>query len=39
MKFMEAEFERLDTDKRRALNVKELTKSKAHVTYFASLGK
>jgi hypothetical protein len=39
MKFMNAEFERLDTDKNGDLDVKELTKSKVRVSHFASVGK
>ena len=39
MKFMNAEFERLDTNKNGDLDVKELTKSKVRVSHFASVGK
>jgi hypothetical protein len=39
MKFMNAEFERLDTDKNGDLDVKELTKSKVRASHFASVGK
>ena len=39
MKFMNAEFERLDTNKNGNLDVKELTKSKVRVSHFASGGK
>jgi hypothetical protein len=39
MKFMNAEFERLDINKNGDLDVKELTKSKVRVSHFASVGK
>ena len=39
MKFMEAEFERLDKDKKGQLDVKELTQSKLRVSHFLSVGK
>ena len=39
MKFMNAEFERLDTNKNGDLDVKELTKSKVRASHFASVGK
>jgi len=39
MQFMNAEFERLDTNKNGDLDVKELTKSKVRVSHFASGGK
>jgi Ca2+-binding EF-hand superfamily protein len=39
MKFMEAEFDRLDKDKRGQLNVKELTQSKLRVRHPVSVGK
>lgn len=39
MKFMNAEFERLDTNKNGDLDVKELTNSKVRVSHFASVGK
>jgi hypothetical protein len=38
MKFMEAEFDRLDKDKRGQLNVKELTQSKLRVRHPVSVG-
>ena len=39
MKFMEAEFERLDKDKSGELDVKELAQSKLRVSHFANVGK
>jgi Ca2+-binding EF-hand superfamily protein len=39
MKFMEAEFDRLDRDKRGQLDVKELTQSKLRVSHPVSVGK
>ena|ERR1700733_14564273 len=39
MKFMEAEFDRLDKDKKGRLDVKELTQSKLRVSYFINVGK
>lgn len=39
MKFMEAEFERLDKDKSGELDPKELAQSKFRVSHFASVGK
>ncbi|MGA9543431.1 MAG: hypothetical protein WBQ85_07675 [Candidatus Sulfotelmatobacter sp.] len=39
MKFMEAEFDRLDKAKNGELDVKELTQSKLRVSHFASVGK
>ncbi len=39
MKFMEAEFDRLDKDKSGELDVKELKQSKLRVSHFASVGK
>jgi Ca2+-binding EF-hand superfamily protein len=39
MKFMEAEFDRLDKDKKGQLDVKELTQSKLRVSHPASVGK
>ena len=39
MKFMEAEFDRLDKDKKGQLDVKELTQSKLRVSHFISAGK
>ena len=39
MKFMEAEFDRLDTNHNGELDVKELTQSKLRVSHFASVGK
>jgi Ca2+-binding EF-hand superfamily protein len=39
MKFMEAEFERLDKDKRGVLDVNELAQSKLRGNYFISVGK
>lgn len=39
MKFMEAEFEKLDKGKSGDLDVKELTQSKLHEGHFASVGK
>ncbi len=39
MKFMEAEFDRLDKAKNGALDVKELTQSKLRVSHFTSVGK
>lgn len=39
MKFMEAEFERLDTDKSGELDVKELTQSRIRVSSFTTVGK
>jgi EF hand len=39
MKFMEAEFDRLDKDKKGQLDVKELTQSKLRVRHFISVGK
>jgi hypothetical protein len=39
MKFMEAEFDRLDTSKNGELDVKELTQSRLRVSHFTSVGK
>jgi hypothetical protein len=39
MKFMEAEFERLDKGKNGELDVKELTQSRLRVSHFLSVGK
>jgi Ca2+-binding EF-hand superfamily protein len=39
MKFMESEFERLDTNKNGELDVKELTASKLRVSHFTAVGK
>ena len=39
MKFMEAEFDRLDKDKKGQLDVKELTQSKLRVSHFINVGK
>ena len=39
MKFMEAEFDRLDKDKKGQLDVKELTQSKLRLSHFISVGK
>jgi hypothetical protein len=39
IKFMEAEFDRLDTDKKGQLDVKELTQSKLRVSHFVNVGK
>jgi hypothetical protein len=39
MKFMEAEFERLDKSKNGELDVKELTQSRLRVSRFTSVGK
>jgi Ca2+-binding EF-hand superfamily protein len=39
MQFMEAEFERLDTDKSGELDVKELARSRLRVSHPAALGK
>jgi hypothetical protein len=39
MKFMEAEFDRLDKDKKGRLDVKELTQSKLWVSHFINVGK
>jgi EF hand len=39
MKFMEAEFDRLDTSKSGELDVKELTQSKIRVSHFTTAGK
>jgi hypothetical protein len=39
MKFMEAEFDRLDKNNSGELDVKELTQSKLRVSHFASVGK
>ena len=39
MKFMEAEFDRLDTSKSGELDVKELTQSKLRVSHFTTVGK
>jgi hypothetical protein len=39
MKFMEAEFERLDKDKKGQLDIRELTQSKLRVSHFTSSGK
>ena len=39
MKFMEAEFDRLDKDKKGQLDVKELTQSKFRVSHPISVGK
>jgi hypothetical protein len=39
MKFMEAEFDRLDKDKKGQLDAKELTQSKLRVSHLVSVGK
>jgi CRISPR/Cas system-associated endonuclease Cas3-HD len=39
MKFMEAEFDRLDTSKSGELDIKELTQSKLRVSRFTTVGK
>jgi hypothetical protein len=39
MKFMEAEFDRLDKDKKGLLDVKELIQSKLRVSHFINVGK
>jgi hypothetical protein len=39
MKFMEAEFDRLDKDKKGQLDVKELTQSNLRVSHFVNVGK
>lgn len=39
MKFMEAEFHRLDKDKKGQLDAKELTQSKLRVSHLVSVGK
>ena len=39
MKFMEAEFDRLDTSKNGELDVRELTQSRLRVSHFTSVGK
>jgi hypothetical protein len=39
MKFMEAEFDRLDKDKSGELDAKELTQSKLRVSHFSAVGK
>jgi hypothetical protein len=39
MKFMEAEFDRMDKDKKGQLDVKELTQSKLRVRHFTNVGK
>ncbi len=39
MKFMEAEFDRLDKDKKGQLDAKELAKSQLQVSHHASVGK
>jgi hypothetical protein len=39
MKFMEAEFDRLDKDKSGDLDAKDLTQSKLRVSHFVSVGK
>ncbi len=39
LKFMEAEFDRLDKDKSGDLDAKDLTQSKLRVSHFASVGK
>ena len=39
MKFMEAEFDRLDKDKKGQLDVKELTQSKLRVSHPVNVGK
>jgi hypothetical protein len=39
MKFMEAEFDRLDKAKNGELDVKELTQSRVRVSHFTSVGK
>ncbi len=39
MKFMEAEFDRMDKAKNGQLDVKELTQSKLRVSHFTSVGK
>ena len=39
MKFMEAEFDRLDKDKKGQLDVRELTQSKLRLSHFINVGK
>jgi EF hand len=39
MKFMEAEFDRLDQDKKGQLDIKELTQSKLRASHFVNVGK
>jgi EF hand len=39
MKFMEAEFDRLDKDRKGQLDIKELTQSKLRVSHFINAGK
>jgi hypothetical protein len=39
MQFMEAEFDRLDKNRRGQLDVKELTQSKLRASHFANVGK
>jgi hypothetical protein len=39
MKFMEAEFDRLDKDKSGSLDVKELAESRLHLSAFSTFGK
>jgi hypothetical protein len=39
MRFMEAEFDRLDKSGSGRLNLKELTESQVHVTPFSNVGK
>jgi hypothetical protein len=39
MQFMEAEFDRLDKNKKGQLDVKELTQSKLRASHFANVGK
>jgi len=39
MRFMAAEFDRLDKDKSGTLDLKELTESRLHVSQFSSVGK
>jgi hypothetical protein len=39
MKFMEAEFDKLDKDKQGQLDVKELSQSKLRVSHFINVGK
>ena len=39
MKFMEAEFDRLDTSENGELDVRELTQSRLRVSHFTSVGK
>jgi hypothetical protein len=39
MKFMEAEFDKLDVEKNGELDVKELTQSKLRVRSFSAVGK